>query len=92
MITSICCRIYYITATIRCQVVDIRKEVIFLTNAEIRAKMAYNGIKQYMVAESLGITETSMSRKLRKELPETEKNRILSVIEELTAKTTPITA
>ena len=63
-----------------------------MANAEIKAKMAYNGIKQYRVAETMGISETSFSRKLRKELSESEKNRVMSVIEELSKAATAETA
>lgn len=57
-----------------------------MANAEIRAKLAFNGVKQYLLAEALGITETALSRKLRKELPEEEKSRISSLIDEMTGK------
>jgi predicted XRE-type DNA-binding protein len=42
------------------------------------------GIKQWQLAEALGISETHFSRKLRKELPEEEREKILSVIDQLT--------
>ena len=40
------------------------------------------GLKNYQLAELLGITETSLSRKLRNELPSDEKEKILNVIKE----------
>ena len=53
------------------------------SNADLRAKLAFTGIKQFEVAERLNINETSLSRKLRKELPDTEKQRIFSIIDEI---------
>ena len=52
-------------------------------NEEIRRAIKEKGIKQWEVADLLGIGETSLVRKLRKELPEKEKERILTVIENL---------
>lgn len=58
-----------------------------MTNTEIRIKLAATGVKQYQVAECIGIADTSFSRKLRKELSETEKSRILSIIDKLSSNT-----
>lgn len=55
-----------------------------MANKEIRCALVNNGIKQYVLADHLGITETSLSKKLRRELPEEEKKRIMGVIERLT--------
>jgi predicted XRE-type DNA-binding protein len=41
------------------------------------------GIKQWQLAEAMGISETHLSRKLRKELPQEEKQNILDIIERL---------
>ena len=54
-----------------------------MANKEIRCALVNNGIKQYVLADYLGITETSLSKKLRRELPEAEKKRILDVIDNL---------
>lgn len=51
-----------------------------MKNIEIRMALMKAGIKNYQLAELLGITETSLSRKLRNELPEDEKERILAII------------
>lgn len=59
-----------------------------MANAEIRAKIAFTGVKQYKIAEALGMAETAFSRKLRKELSDTDKSRILSVIDKLSGKQT----
>ena len=52
-------------------------------NKEIRRAMGAKGLKQYQVADALGMLDGNFSRKLRKELPEKEKERILTVIENL---------
>lgn len=57
-----------------------------MANAEIRAKIAVSGLKQYKIAEALGMAETAFSRKLRKELSDTDKIRVLSVIDKLSGK------
>lgn len=54
-----------------------------MANKEIRCALVNNGIKQYVLADHLGITETSLSKKLRRELPEDEKNRFLAAIDQL---------
>lgn len=54
-----------------------------MANKEIRISLVNHGIKQYRVAEYLGICETAFSRKLRKELPPEEKERILAAIDRL---------
>lgn len=52
-------------------------------NKEITIACIENDVKKYQIAEKLGITDTSFSRKLRKELPEEEKKNILKIILEL---------
>lgn len=52
-----------------------------MANKEIRIALVNRGIRQYALAAFLGVTETTMSRKLRNELPEEEKERILAAIE-----------
>ena len=53
------------------------------TNAEIRRAMGGAGIRQWQLADALGVNEFYLSRKLRKELPPEEKEKILAVIENL---------
>lgn len=50
-------------------------------NQEIRDRLDAYGIKQYDLAKMLGITEFTLSRKLREELPEDQKEKILDLIE-----------
>lgn len=51
-----------------------------MKNQEIRNAMKENNIKQWELAEMLGISENTMCRKLRKELPDEEKQHILEII------------
>lgn len=51
-----------------------------MDNMEIRMELLKKNIKYYQLAELLGVSEFTLSRKLRKELPESEKRRILEVI------------
>jgi len=54
-----------------------------MTNQDIKRTAAGAGVKLWQIAEALGIADCSLSRKLRKELPEQEKQKILSIIQEL---------
>lgn len=51
-----------------------------MSNLEIRQAMRERRMFNYELAELLGISEFTLSRKLRKELPEEEKERILNLI------------
>lgn len=55
-------------------------------NFEIRSKAKAHSVKLWEIANELGITDSTFSRKLRKELPEEEKSRILSIIDKLSAE------
>ena len=52
-------------------------------NKEITIACIENDVKKYEIADKLGITDTSFSRKLRKELLEDEKQEILEIISEI---------
>lgn len=52
-------------------------------NEDIRRAIGARGIKQWQVAEALGMNDGNFSRKLRKELPEEEKQHLLKIIDEL---------
>lgn len=54
-----------------------------MSNEALRRFAAWNGVKLWQVAEALGIADTSLSRKMRKELPPDEKERIVRIIREL---------
>lgn len=51
-----------------------------MANIEIRNALKQKRMYNYELAELLGITEWTLSRKLRKELPDEEKQKILGVI------------
>ena len=52
-------------------------------NLDIRAKAKGAGVKLWEIAEKLNILDSNFSRKLRHELPQSEKQRIFSAIEEI---------
>ncbi len=51
-----------------------------MANIEIRNALKEKRMYNYELAELLGITEWTLSRKLRTELPPEEKKRILDLI------------
>ena len=54
-----------------------------MTNQDIRRTAAGAGVKLWQIAEALGVADCSLSRKLRRELPAEEKEKIFSIIREL---------
>ena len=52
-------------------------------NDKIRRYAQNNKVKLWEVSDKLGITDTSLSKKLRYELPEQETNRIISIIDKI---------
>jgi predicted XRE-type DNA-binding protein len=52
-----------------------------MRHKEIRNAMKQKGIAQWKLGELLGISENTVNRKLRKELSEEEKQKILAVID-----------
>ena len=54
-----------------------------MQNTEIRQKATRNGVKLWQIADKLGMNDGNFSRKLRHELPAEEKEKILSIIEDL---------
>lgn len=54
-----------------------------MTNQDIRRTAAGAGVKLWQIAEALGIADCSLSRKLRRELPAEEKEKIFRIIREL---------
>lgn len=51
-----------------------------MNNMALRLEMTKLGLKQWQVASLLGVTEQAFSKRLRKELPPTEQNRIIELI------------
>ncbi|MDO5124625.1 MAG: hypothetical protein Q4D44_08195 [Eubacteriales bacterium] len=54
-----------------------------MANLDIRKAAADAGVKLWEVAELYGITDSNFSRKLRRELPEPEKQKIFEIIEQI---------
>ena len=54
-----------------------------MVNQDVRRAAAGAGIKLWQIADALGIADCSLSRKLRKELPQEEKEKIFSIIQQL---------
>ena len=57
-----------------------------MANVEIREKIETEGIRYWSVAEKLGISDSSFSRKLRRELSEDEKQRVFRAINDAAAE------
>ena len=56
-----------------------------LKNQEIRNIAKMKGVYLWEIAERLNMSEPSMTRKLRRELPADEKQHIFSLIDEIAA-------
>ena len=54
-------------------------------NTEIRNAAAAAGVRLYEIAAVIGCNDGNFSRKLRFELPDAEKARILGIIDDLAA-------
>ena len=52
-------------------------------NIDLRRNVAGAGLRLWQLAQALGIPDSSLSRKLRRELPDSERERILAIIEKL---------
>lgn len=54
-----------------------------LKNQKIREFAKTHGVRLWCVAEALGMRDSTFSRKLRHELPESEQEKIIQIIERL---------
>ncbi len=54
-----------------------------MCNKEIRTAAKSAGVRLWQVAVAYGISDGNFSRKLRKELPQEEKEKILAIIDRL---------
>ncbi len=52
-------------------------------NVDVRRTAAGNGIRLWQIADALGISDCSLSRKLRKELSAEEKAAVFAIIRNL---------
>lgn len=57
-----------------------------VANQEIRDRIQKNRLKYWEVANALGITDTTFSKKLRKEFTEDYKAKVVNVIDQLIRK------
>ncbi len=55
-------------------------------NTDVRAYAKEKGVKLWQIAKVLGISEPTMTRKLRSELPEPEKQTFRRIINELSTQ------
>lgn len=60
-----------------------RLEVSDVANLDIREAAVSSKVKLWQIADVLGIADSNLSRKLRKELPQKEKDHIFSIIKQL---------
>lgn len=51
-------------------------------NVSVRKAAIINGVPLYKVAELIGISESMLVKRMRKEWPEEEQNRVIRLIEE----------
>jgi hypothetical protein len=57
-----------------------------LANSDIRSTAKTKGVRLWEIAEFLKVSDPTMTRMLRRELPDKEKQRFLSIIEEIASK------
>ena len=57
-----------------------------LANSDIRSTAKTKGVRLWEIAEFLKVSDPTMTRMLRRELPNKEKQRFLSIIEEVASK------
>lgn len=57
-----------------------------MKNLDIKNLAKEKGVKLWQIADKLGMQDSNFSRKLRKELPTTEKEKIFEIIENLKTK------
>lgn len=56
---------------------------MFQYNIDIRQKAKESSVSLWEIADKLNISESTMTRKLRRELPTKEKDQLFSIIEKL---------
>lgn len=57
-----------------------------MANEEIKRRAKEKGVLLWQVADKYGVSDCHFSRKLRKEFPAEEKQRILAIIDNLAKK------
>lgn len=54
-----------------------------MRNKELREYAARNGVRLWQIASRIGVNDGNFSRRLRFELSDEEKNRIVEIIDEI---------
>lgn len=54
-----------------------------MRNSAIREQAKSNGVRFWEIAEVMGVSEATVTRMLRRELPETEQRKILNIVADL---------
>ena len=57
-----------------------------MANKDIRLAAGAAGVRLWQIAEELGILDCNFSRKLRRELPTEEKEKIFGIIEKISTE------
>lgn len=57
-----------------------------MANKDIRSYAKQKGVKFWQIADVIGISEITMSRRLRYELSESDKAEIMQIIDELSER------
>lgn len=57
-----------------------------MANQDIRSYAKAKGVKLWQIADVKGVSEPTITRLLRRELPEAEKAEIIRIIDELAAR------
>lgn len=83
--------LYIISMMMICQYRN-EREIKMLCNQEIRTHAKNNNVRLYEVAETLKISEPTMTRKMRFELPQSEKERIFKIIDDIEKRKTAMCA
>ena len=52
-------------------------------NLDVRQKAEENAVMMWQIAEGLGIADTTLSKKMRRELPQETKQRIYEIIDQI---------
>lgn len=51
-----------------------------MTNEKVRTALFVNNVRQWKLAEKLGMSESALCRKLRNELPNEEQEKLVEII------------
>ena len=63
--------------------VAVKRKEVKMKNIIVRRAAAANGVRLWQIADNLGMSDASFSRKLRRELPEEEQQKILAIIDNI---------